>query len=116
MSNNKVNPPWEPKDKVNYTNLYGRKIVVYDIYNVKTEGILTNIFLTTINNCEQHYGLVMKPFNKTSSHTFGNDVIEKVEIDCIDKIKPLVISKCEDVGCLDVSNIILNFTNTYIEI
>ena len=48
MSNNKVNPPWEPKDKVNYTNLYGRKIVVYDIYDVKTEGILTNIFLTTI--------------------------------------------------------------------
>ncbi len=114
MRSNKSKTPWEPKDKVNYKNLYGRKIIVYNIDNVKTEGILTSIFVTKCKH--KTYGLVMKPFYNTYSQTFCGEVIQKVEIEYIDEIKPLIISKCDRDICLDISNIILDFTNTYIEI
>ena len=115
MISNKSKTPWEPKDKVNYKNLYGRKIIVYNIDNVKTEGILTSIFVTKCKH--KTYGLVMKPFyNNICSQTLCGEIIQKVEIECIDEIKPLIISKCDKDICLDISNIILDFTNTYIEI
>tara|TARA_B100000214_G_C23894950_1_gene593618 strand:+ start:719 stop:1063 length:345 start_codon:yes stop_codon:yes gene_type:complete len=114
MSSNKSKTPWEPKDKVNYKNLYGRKIIVYNNDNEKTEGILTSIFVTKSNH--KTYGLVMKPYYTTYSQTFCGEIIHKVEIEYIDEIKPLIISKCDKDICLDISNIILDFTNTYIEI
>ena len=114
MSSNKSKTTWEPKDKVNYKNLYGRKIIVYNNDNEKTEGILTSIFVTKSNH--KTYGLVMKPYYTTYSQTFCGGVIQKVEMEYIDEIKPLIISKCDKDICLDISNIILDFTNTYIEI
>ena len=114
MTSYKIKTGWKPKHSIDYKNLYGRKINVYNIDNEKIEGTLTGIFLSKCKH--KIFSLVINPSYYDGYHTFSGEVIQKAEIEYTNEITSLIISKCIKEGCIDISNTILYFANTYIEI
>lgn len=112
---------WKPKYSGDFKNLYGKKIIVTYGYegeknNMKTEGILTRIgtnsdnvlssVILDINNTNNNR-------NYTSSNTICFNLISNVDIEC-DDVEEVVKEESEKRLCLDVSDIILEFSSKYI--
>ena len=115
---------WKPKYNGDFKNLYGKKIIVtygYDGENntKKTEGILTRMgkdsdnilssVILDIKNTNNHN------HNYISSNTICFNLISNVEIEC-DEVENVVKKGSEKGLCLDVSDIILEFSGKYISL
>ena len=113
---------WKPKYSGDFKNLYGKKIIVTygssDEKNTnKTEGILTRIgkdannvlssIILDINNTNNHN------HNYISSNTICFNLISNVEIEC-DDVENVVKEESEKKLCLDIADVILEFSDKYI--
>lgn len=115
---------WQPKYSGDFKTLYGKKIIVTYGYDgeknsIKTEGILTrmgknsdNVLSSVIldiknNNNHNH--------NYISSNTICCNLISNIDIEC-DDVEEVIKEESEKSLCLDVSNIILEFSGKYISL
>ena len=114
---------WKPKYTGDFKDLYGKKILVTYGYdgeknNMKTEGILTRIGKNS-DNVLSSVILDIKNTNNNgnyiSSNTICFNLISNVEIEC-DEVENVVKEGSEKGLCLDVSDIILEFSGKYISL
>lgn len=112
---------WKPKYSGDFKDLYGKKIIVTYGYegeknNMKTEGILTRMGKNS-DNVLSSVILDIKNTNNNhdyiSSNTICFNLISNIEIEC-DDVENVVKEESEKSLCLDVSHIILEFSNKYI--
>ena len=114
---------WKPKYSGDFKNLYGKKILVTYGYDgeknsEKTEGTLTRICKNS-NNVLSSVILDIKNTNNNrnyiSSNTICFNLISNVEIEC-DDVEEVIKEGSDKSLCLDVSNIILEFSGKYISL
>ena len=116
---------WKPKYNGDFTNLYGKQIVIYYGYNddkneIKKKGILT---LVSKNNVGEVICVIIdhvkinvntiNPYSYVSSSTVCTNLISNIEIKC-NEIKNCVKEMCLDYKCQDISELIVDFSDVFI--